>query len=564
MLPLAAFTALTLLAGCSSDAGGDARGDAAATSASTTTTTEWSRPECDQGATVDQVVASPVDGTPTDHTVTSFDGTAIRIHWFPTDEATPGEPAPTILMGPGWSLAGDTSTEGSPLFGALGIGKMNDAGYNVLTWDPRGFGASTGSAQVNDPEHEGRDVQLLLDWVAEQPQAATDGDGDPRVGMVGHSYGGGIQLTIAAIDCRVDAIVPGLAWHSLESSLYKSETVKTGWAGVLIDAAASGAVDPHTVSAYESGVGSGTLSGEDRQWFLDRGPAELVGDIRTPTLLVQGTVDTLFTLDEAVTNHQVLERHGVPVAMLWFCGGHGTCRTEQGDLGHVGERTLAWLDHYLKGDARAEVGPAFEVIDQDGTWWTGDSYPPRTGDPITASGKGTLLLREGGGAELVGSAPPGGEILDDLVWSITPGPAAHALEVAVDAPTKDTMVLGAPKLQLTYRGTSPAGERPTRVFAQLVDDERGVVVGNQVTPIEVELDGATHTVEVDLEVVAQRLRAGDALTLQIVATTSAYAVPRLGGEVAFEHIELTLPTVVGLRAGAPSASADRPSAQPRS
>ena len=534
-------------AGCSDDGGGAASGADGTTS--TTSSTVPGAPdgerltECDRGATVDRVVSRPVDGVPSDHVVTSFDGTEIRVHWFPADEA--GEPAPTVLMGPGWSLAGDTSEEGAPLFGALSIGGMNEAGYHVLTWDPRGFGESGGSAQVNDPEHEGRDVQLLLDWVAERPEALTDAPGDPRAGMVGFSYGGGIQLTVAGLDCRVDAIVPGLAWNSLETSLYRSGLVKTGWAGVLIDAAATGQVDPHTVSAHESGLATGVLSEEDRDWFLARGPAELVEQVDVPTLLVHGTVDTLFTLDEAVTNHEVLARRGVPVAMVWFCGGHGTCRTGGGGEERVSERTFAWLDHHLKGDGSVEVGPGFETVDQDGNSWTAPSYPPERGEPLDASGSGRLALQEAGGSRLEG-APLGPGLLDGLVWGITPGVAAHALQVTVEGPDDEGLVLGAPSLRLTYRGTAPDGKRPTRVFAQVVDDERGVVVGNQVTPVPAELDGDSHTVEVDLETIVHRLEAGETLTLQLVATTSAYAMPRLGGEVTFERIEVSLPTAEGV------------------
>ena len=60
------------------------------------------------------------------------------------------------------------------------------------------------------------------------------------------------------------------------------------------------------------------------------------------------------------------------------------------------------------------------------------------------------------------------------------------------------LALGAPRLGMTYSGTAPAGDRPTRVFAQLVDPERGVVVGNQVTPVPLVLDGSPQTLEVDL------------------------------------------------------------------
>ena len=54
--------------------------------------------------------------------------------------------------------------------------------------------------------------------------------------MVGASYGGGIQLVTAAIDKRVDAIVPTIAWNNLNTSLYKSGAPKTSW-GALLTAA---------------------------------------------------------------------------------------------------------------------------------------------------------------------------------------------------------------------------------------------------------------------------------------------------------------------------------------
>ena len=79
----------------------------------------------------------------------------------------------------------------------------------MLTWDPRGFGKSTGTVETDSADFEGRDVQQLLDWVADADRACSStARAIPRVGMVGGSYGGGIQLVTAAIDCRVDAIVP--------------------------------------------------------------------------------------------------------------------------------------------------------------------------------------------------------------------------------------------------------------------------------------------------------------------------------------------------------------------
>jgi len=143
-----------------------------------------------------------------------------------------------VLMGPGWGGAGDENEAPGGT-----IARLREAGFNVLTWDPRGFGASGGIVTVNDAAFEGRDVQVLLDFVAAQPQAQLDAPGDPRAGMAGASYGGGIQFVTAAIDKRVDAITPQIAWHSLGTSLYREQIVKTGWAGLLYAASAGRQVD---------------------------------------------------------------------------------------------------------------------------------------------------------------------------------------------------------------------------------------------------------------------------------------------------------------------------------
>ncbi|MCU1355816.1 MAG: X-Pro dipeptidyl-peptidase [Acidimicrobiales bacterium] len=568
MVAVVACVAL-LAAACSSGASGGASGDSA-TKASSSTTTAGTAPAddaggahpCAQGATGARPVLAtevPLTGKDsgakgrTDLDVTSFDGAKIRTHWFPVDGATKSKPVPTVLMGPGWSLPGDTSTDGAALFGAASIKGLRDDGYNVLTWDPRGFGQSGGEAMVDDADFEGRDVRILMDWVSEQPEAQLDGKGDPRLGMVGFSYGGGIQLSVASVDCRVDALVPGLAWHSLHTSLYKAETVKAGWSKFLYEAAvtAGGHLAPNLVDSATNDLPKGIITPPNIDWYESRGPGDRIDDIDVPTLFVQGTVDTLFSLDEAVTNYRSLRDRGVPTAMLWFCGGHGTCLNKEAlKDDRFSKASLAWLDRYLKGDRSVELGPGLDLVDQDGTRWTADAYPVPLADPVVATGKGDLGLVATGGSGPLTEKPPAGDVLGGLVGGITPAKATNAVNVTIDPGKVDGLAIGAPILSITYEGTVKDGPEPVRAFAQLIDDDTGRVVGNQITPFKVTLDGVVRTATIPLEVIAQHLEPGHTLTLQIVATTTAYSVPRLGGEIGFSRIRISLPVAKDLRPAA--------------
>lgn len=510
------------------------------------TGTAWTPPTCDRPE-APAPTTTPVDGVPSDVDVTSFDGTRIRAHWFPLATATADRPAPTILMGPGWSLPGDTDTDTVGVFGALNISTLRGAGFNVLTWDPRGFGKSEGIPQVDSKDFEARDVGVLLDWVAGHPGVQLDDAGDPRVGMIGGSYGGGIQLTTAPIDCRVDALVPVVAWHSLRTSLDKADTPKTGWANILVQVGGKRPLDPHTTSAAASANATGTMSDEDLAWFEERGPGDLVGQIRVPTLFVHGTVDTLFTLDEAITNYRILRDNGVPTGMVWFCGGHGACLSSAGDPDTVATASIAWLKRWVQDDTSVDTGPTIDLIDQHGNRYAAADYPLAEGEPIKAEGSGTLaLIAEGGAGPVVPKPGSGQDLLGPLVLPVTPAKATNAVEVGIDVGDRPELVVGAPMLRMTYRGTVPDGERPTRVFAQVVDETTALVLGNQITPIPVTLDGREHTLSVPLEVIAHLTKPGDKLTLQIVATTVAYAEPRLGGEITISSVELTLPVAADI------------------
>jgi ABC-2 type transport system ATP-binding protein len=460
-----------------------------------------------------------------DATITSFDGTQIVLSFHPSPS---GAKAPTILEGHGWGGSRETNPEATSDEGTgnVGVGALRKAGFNVLTWDSRGFGNSGGTVTVDAPDAEGRDVSALLDWLAQQPEAQLDKAGDPRVGMTGVSYAGGIELVSAAIDKRIDAIAPIIAWHSLTTSLYKEQTVKGGWSSLLYAAGVAGSkgrLDPHITSAFTTGVSTGTLSPEDRAWFESRGPGDLVKQITVPTFLVEGTADTLFTLDEATTNYAILKANRVPTKMMWFCGGHGTCLTGSGPAGHIEAAVVAWLKRYVGQDATVDTGPTFEWLADDAQWRSANDYPIAHGAPITATGSGTLASNPGDAA----SGTP-----------IAAGRAANAVNVAITAPP--AQIVGAPQLTLSYSGTGTA----THVFAQIVDEARNVVVGNQVTPIPVTLDGQPHTITRPLEAIAA-VSSGSKYTLQVTGGSQVYGPVRGAAAITFSKIDVSLP-----RAGA--------------
>ena len=475
-----------------------------------------------------------------DATVRSFDQTAINTHFFPAEGLAAGKRAPTVMVGPGWSQPGETDENSSSeeLFGGVGVGVLRSAGYNVLTWDPRGFGQSGGQVEVDSPDYEARDASALIDWLAQEPEAQLDRAGDPRVGMNGSSYGGGIQWITAARDARVDVITPNISWNSLITSLYKDGSLKAGW-GLVLCGAGIGAslpgglmnpdgielsrMNPHVVNTCVNGIANGYISAADQAWFAAHGPDILLSKVKVPTLITQGTADTLFTLKEAIRNYASLRSRGIPTKMLWFCGGHGVCLSGSGEAGHVERAVLNWLARYLKRDTTVQTGPRFEWLADDAQWRSAADYPmARRGSLTAVTGQKTLPIVPG--------SPSGG--------LIAATPAANSVEVALPAASGNAHVVGEPTLKLSYSGTAVPGA--THLYAQILDST-GRVVGNQATPIPVTLDGRPRTIERPLEAIASEAKAGSGYKLQITPGTTLYTPQRSTGLVTFGRIEISLP-----------------------
>ncbi|ANI38093.1 peptidase S15 [Mycolicibacterium vaccae 95051] len=510
------------------------------------------------------LIGFPIDhnappGTPRARTVRvkSFDGTEIYVNFMPAKGLQAGQSAPTVLSGPGVGLPGST-TLGLDIDSFLphdvvGIGMLRKAGYNVVTWDPRGEWHSGGRMQLQSPDFEGRDISHIISWLATL-DSVEKVDGDPKIGMVGVSYGGGIQLSAASVDHRIDAIVPTIAWNSLVDAIFPQQAVSSVW-GTFLSALLVGVgarPNERVLPAVIGAVLTGKAKQSDIDLFNSLNFADRLANIKAPTLLIQGTVDTLTTLAQADLNARALIEAGTTTKVVWFCGGHGACLSSFNDGRKVWGETMEWLDRYVKGDETIDPGPRFEWVDQRGDWYSSDVYPVAAGESVTAT------LANGGKTlpfvPFVGGSGPNPLIVTRGVIRAVMGlgagaPALNAVNLRVPDAAEFTHLLGAPEVTLTYSGTGNA----THVYAQLVDDETGLVLGNQVTPIPVVLDGTSRTVTLSMEQIAHTLRPGESVTLQVVTSAFGFLNFYSWGRITVEGMSVKLPTMAAAQVVAAAA-----------
>ncbi|MFC5063115.1 alpha/beta fold hydrolase [Actinomycetospora atypica] len=276
-------------------------------------------------------------------------------------------PAPAVLLAHGFgadkrSVAGEART-------------LAARGYVVLAWSARGFGQSTGQIALNNPDYEVADASQLVDWLAQRPEVTLDGPDDPRVGVMGGSYGGALALMLAAYDRRVDATVPLITWNDLGQALFPNDAAgpgelpvtaaagadardgvfKRSWASLFfgIGSRQPGGAAPDVCGRFLPEICAGYVeavrTGREPAAlgaYLDRSsPASVAGRITAPTLLVQGENDTLFGLDQSDATARAIAAGGGTVAVAWFNGGHDGGSPD----GETDERISGWLDHYLLG-----------------------------------------------------------------------------------------------------------------------------------------------------------------------------------------------------------------------
>ncbi|WP_439937989.1 alpha/beta fold hydrolase [Nocardia sp. N13] len=218
--------------------------------------------------------------------------------------ATKDQPVPMVLHSHGWG--GSRTTDPSA------FAYLTDAGFGVLSFDQRGFGESGGHAYIENPDVEGKDVQEIVDLVAAQDWVKKQKPGDPVLGAIGGSYGGGYQFVGAFSELRdtgatrFDALVPEITWNSLTDSLFPQGVPRTEWASALTAAALpTDALPPIVLQGFAEAAATGNVPSYLYDFLDKNGPEWHVRQGRKldiPVLFSQGETDNLFPLHQGLEN----------------------------------------------------------------------------------------------------------------------------------------------------------------------------------------------------------------------------------------------------------------------
>lgn len=481
-------------------------------------------------------VPARADGARVSHgIVASFDDETIAYTVLIPPTASVEAKVPIVFMTHGWGGSRTTTPTGL-------VKVLLDAGYAVLTWDQRGFGDSGGAAEVDAQTAEVRDVRNLIDVASRVPEVALDGPGDPRMGMVGGSYAGGIQLQTASADPRIDAIVPEITWNDLPQSLKPGGVFKIGWDTLLyasgLQAAAlngldapsgpqTGVYSPMLHTAFVEGNATNEWSQATYDWYFDRSPKKWIGGgvvpgvgtnagVRVPTFVIQGANDTLFPINEAVANLRQVAANGAPTKLAFFCGGHvldpprSSCVPGADQTKVIHAKIVAWLDTWVRG-RDVDTGAFLDYQVQDGSWASASSLPTST---ISGNGSGTLVNT---------IAPTSG--------TPTSGSPGHdGFEFEVPVPDGAT-ILGVPTARVTVTGMSAPPNNEAYLFFKLIDvDAAGkqVVIDDQVAARKITGVSATaQSFTMDLNGVSWKVLPGHKVLVEVTPTSLDHATSRV-------------------------------------
>ncbi|MET9927206.1 MULTISPECIES: CocE/NonD family hydrolase [unclassified Streptomyces] len=494
-------------------------------------------------------------------------------------------PAPAVLATNGF---GGSKSDGS----TDAIGKAVAArGYVGLVYSGLGFGRSGCLITLDDPAIDGRAASGLLDFLGgiraaddgtRADYVVRDGEGDPRVGMIGGSYGGAIQLATASTDPRVDALVPLITWNDLAYALAPNNTgahtgVTSDTPGVFKWQWTNGfyligegqpllnpSLDPSRFNRLDCLhfaaqacetirlLNSGRFPADRTRAMLDYArsvsPVSYLDRVKAPTLIIQGQADSLFNLNEATATYKTLKAQGTTAKMIWQSWGHsggqvpGELDLSEGNLetSYVGRRVLAWFDRYLQKKTDTDTGPEFSYYRswQDG--YGTAAQLPALSQQMYLSGDGKLVDNRSkvvrGSRQYTNWPVPTSHSESSIAPLIgLPDPKPYDTKGTYlgwrSAPlTAPLDVVGAPKA--TLKVVSPKAERVQNsgdasdklvLFAKVYDvapDGTRTLVNRLVSPVRV--PDVTRPFTVELPGIVHRYEKGHRLEFVIAASDTAY------------------------------------------
>jgi len=252
--------------------------------------------------------------------VTAPDGRSIDA-WLATPPGQPaGKRAPLIL-----EIHGGPNSAYGPSF-ATDVQLYAGAGYAVLWTNPRGstsYGAEF--ANLIDKKYPSADYD---DLIAAVDAAIADGTADPDNLFVTGGSGGGV-LT---------------AWIVGKTDRFKAAATQKP----VINWASEALTMDNTL--FTSRYWFTKLPWEDPMSYWNRSPLSLVGNVKTPTLVVVGSDDYRTPVSESEQYYAALQIRGVPTALVKVPGAsHGGFTSRPSQSAAKASAILAWFDRYRVG-----------------------------------------------------------------------------------------------------------------------------------------------------------------------------------------------------------------------
>lgn len=495
-------------------------------------------------------VAATRPGAVTAKKIQSDSGETITFQVFEPTTMVAGRKYPLVLHGHGYGQARckteDANGDCTP------IKRLREMGIGVISFDQRGFGESSGTVRVMDPDFEGHDLVALVDWAEANLDWLAYRDGNLVLGAYGGSYGGGYQLLLHRLDPkkRLDVLAADTTWYDLRYSLnphgvfksvatsavfavgeqgsqleqddyFRQATVQANatltypaatlnWLNYHSPDYACDAANRLYAEPYSGRDDAGTYSETPPGGAVAYRNGSSVSRTSFPkidVLLTQGMRDTLFNFNESYRNYRCLRAAGGDVRLMTHQSGHIVdAPTYQGASGPfacgavaIRDAQMAWFKQKL---LREPLTTAESALLDDGICL---SLAPD--DAFYVRPELDLI-----GGQTFAIAPTSGIVIGSAADRMRPTTIPIATVGSAGA-----VLGGIPLAQLSVAHPSPAAP-PTAdpiIFVGLGVQHAGetswVLLDDMLTPIR----GLKNDAIVEMNGVAERLAAGDRLAFLV-------------------------------------------------